>query len=343
MSRRSRPHYHSGLGWILGVAFEDTLTRPARLAQGFTCVRCCGSPRASSPHDLTAPALASHDGRDCVQLPPARGCYHLAPRRTFTSNPVPMPGTRRVGAKDYSSAPLTEPDMRATHPALWIGISEVQRELNRNLRRVKVVPQGSERGHPSGEPRRGIGSRHGRTVRFHPCSLAAIRTASGSFRADALGLQVSEEEARTLLLSDDDRPDAAADMGVNDAQSLDRPRRAPPEVRYPARQVAADAFHAGGERSPPIRRRHLPHFRPQPQRSLAGGKHGDLFFAVLPPRAAEAEAQELNLVGLANATLLLVDLKPHARLQKSPNRCHDAPPGALAAHEDVAIIGVANE
>src|SRR5277367_247850 len=93
MSRRSRPHYHSGLGWILGVAFEDTLTRPARLAQGFTCVRCCGSPRASSPHDLTAPALASHDGRDCVQLPLARGCYHLAPRRTFTSNPVPMPGT----------------------------------------------------------------------------------------------------------------------------------------------------------------------------------------------------------------------------------------------------------
>src|SRR6202040_2005334 len=106
MPRRSRPQYRSGLGWILGVAFEDTLTRPVRLAQGFTCVRCCGTPRASSPHDLTAPALASHDGRDCVQLPPARGCYHLAPRRTFTSNPVPMPGTRRVGAKDYSFALL---------------------------------------------------------------------------------------------------------------------------------------------------------------------------------------------------------------------------------------------
>src|SRR6202162_3769882 len=93
MSRRSRPQYRSGLGWILGVAFEDTLTRPVRLAQGFTCVRCCGTPRASSPHDLTAPALTSHDGKDCVQLPLARGCYHLAPRRTFTFNPVPMPGT----------------------------------------------------------------------------------------------------------------------------------------------------------------------------------------------------------------------------------------------------------
>src|SRR5271168_360467 len=95
MSRRSRPHYHSGLEWILGVAFEDTLTRPARLAQGFTHVRCCGSPRASSPHGLAAPALASRDGRDCVQLPPARGCYHLAPRRTFTSNPVTIPLDRR--------------------------------------------------------------------------------------------------------------------------------------------------------------------------------------------------------------------------------------------------------
>src|SRR5271170_633536 len=88
-----RPHYRSGLEWILGVAFEDTLTRPARLAQGFTSVRCCGAPRASSPHGLTAPAPASPDGGYCMQLPPARGCYHLAPRRTFTSNPVPMPGT----------------------------------------------------------------------------------------------------------------------------------------------------------------------------------------------------------------------------------------------------------
>src|SRR5271166_526072 len=93
MSRRSRPHYRPGLEWILGVAFPYTLTRPVRLAQGLPFVRCCGSSRASSPHGLTAPGPASHDGDDCVQLPLARGCYHLAPRRTFTSNPVPMPGT----------------------------------------------------------------------------------------------------------------------------------------------------------------------------------------------------------------------------------------------------------
>src|SRR5271167_4798449 len=125
MSRRPRPQYRSGLGWILGVAFEDTLTRPARLAQGFTYVRCCGSPRASSPHGLTAPASASHDGDDCVQLPPARGCYHLAPRRTLTSNPVPMPGTpgratpslRRIKCGAFSSwLPRTHLQPRSVTP-----------------------------------------------------------------------------------------------------------------------------------------------------------------------------------------------------------------------------------
>src|ERR1700722_6931332 len=62
MSRNARPHYRPGLGWILGVAFEDTLTRPVRLAQGFTFVRGHGSPRASSPPGLAAPGLASLDG-----------------------------------------------------------------------------------------------------------------------------------------------------------------------------------------------------------------------------------------------------------------------------------------
>jgi hypothetical protein len=93
MSRRPRPHYRSDLGWTSGVAFVGTLTRPDRPAQGFTLVRCCGSPRASSPHGLAAPGMASHDDTLCVQLPPARGCRQQAPRRTFTSNPAPMPGT----------------------------------------------------------------------------------------------------------------------------------------------------------------------------------------------------------------------------------------------------------
>jgi hypothetical protein len=55
---RSRPQYRSDLGWILGVAFLGTLTRSARPVRGFTFVRCCSTPRASSPHGLAARAVA---------------------------------------------------------------------------------------------------------------------------------------------------------------------------------------------------------------------------------------------------------------------------------------------
>ena len=45
--------------------------------------------------------------------------------------PAPFASLRaeggRVGTGDCSPAPLTEPDVRITHPALWIGISERQR------------------------------------------------------------------------------------------------------------------------------------------------------------------------------------------------------------------------
>src|SRR5208337_854050 len=72
----------------------------------------------------------------------------------------------RVGTKDCSFAPLTEPDMRASHPALWIDISELQHELGRNQRWVETFPHRFERGHPSVEPCRRIGLLHRGAVRF---------------------------------------------------------------------------------------------------------------------------------------------------------------------------------
>src|SRR3978361_1597032 len=71
---------------------------------------------------------------------------------------------RRVGTGDYSPVPLTEPYVRVTHTAPWIGMSEFQRELVRDLRGVEVVPPGFERGHPAGEPAWWIGSCHCRAV-----------------------------------------------------------------------------------------------------------------------------------------------------------------------------------
>ena len=68
---------------ISGVALEDTLTRLVRLAQGLTFARCHGSPRASSPHGLTAPGLASLDGIAAWSSLWLAVCYQHAPRRTF--------------------------------------------------------------------------------------------------------------------------------------------------------------------------------------------------------------------------------------------------------------------
>jgi hypothetical protein len=106
---RSRPQYRSDLGWILGVAFLGTLTRSARPAQGFTYVRCCSAPPASSPHGLTAPGRVVSRRPTRVQLPSACGCFQLAPQRTCTSNPGSMPGTPspRADARPFGLRGLT--------------------------------------------------------------------------------------------------------------------------------------------------------------------------------------------------------------------------------------------
>src|SRR5580658_5225967 len=104
MSRNARPHYRPGLGWILGFAFEDTLARPVRLAQEFTLVRCHGSPRASSPHGLTAtrygrlttaPSRAVASGSRLLPTRPAKD-FHLQSsahaRHTFVAALFAMTG-----------------------------------------------------------------------------------------------------------------------------------------------------------------------------------------------------------------------------------------------------------
>ena len=104
---RSRPQYRSDLGWILGVAFLGTLTRSARPAQGFTYVRCCSAPPASSPHDLAAPGRIVSRRPHCVlrlRLLPTwlrRGLEPPIQVHAWHTNPRPCgrePGGFRVGA-----------------------------------------------------------------------------------------------------------------------------------------------------------------------------------------------------------------------------------------------------
>ena len=130
---RSRPQYRSDLSWILGVAFLGTLTRSARPVRGFTFVRCCSTPSSFFP---TRPRGAKPD---CLAtLPPACSCLRLAVAtnslRRGLAPPIQGPclahQERRVGAEDCSSAPLTEPDMRASHPAcMGLSLSRVSRHF----------------------------------------------------------------------------------------------------------------------------------------------------------------------------------------------------------------------
>ena len=48
----------------------------------------------------------------------------------------------RVGTAGCPAAPLTEPDLRASHPALWIVVSEDQIKLVRDFhRRIRYAPE----------------------------------------------------------------------------------------------------------------------------------------------------------------------------------------------------------
>src|ERR1019366_10117136 len=49
--------------------------------------------------------------------------------------PLWLPLHCRVGAAGCPAAPLTEPDLRASHPALWIVVSEDQIKLVRDFHR----------------------------------------------------------------------------------------------------------------------------------------------------------------------------------------------------------------
>ena len=67
--------------------------------------------------------------------------FGIRPRGRRQSAPA-LAAARRVGAAGYPAAPLTEPDLRASHPALWIGASEDQIKLVRDFHgRIRYPPE----------------------------------------------------------------------------------------------------------------------------------------------------------------------------------------------------------
>ena len=65
-----------------------------------------------------------------------------AARSAANRRPHWLPLHCRVGAAGCPAAPLTEPDLRASHPALWIVVSEDQTKLVRDFHgRIRYAPE----------------------------------------------------------------------------------------------------------------------------------------------------------------------------------------------------------
>ena len=239
----------------VGRPSRPSVGRPSRPAAGRPVARP-GRPaqkpavRPSRPN-TRPPAVTRPVQRPVARPPsptrPARPARpgNRPPATAKPGRPSQLPGARprRVGTMDCSIAPLTEPDMRTTHPALWIGPSKCQLKLGRYLRGVKFLPSGLQRYQSSCEPGNRIGPRHARTVGLVPDTPAAIRGAGGSPAARPHCQKMPEKEAGSLLLTHDDRSQPTADMGVEYTQSLDTLFRAKPEVRHPPVEVAAETRH----------------------------------------------------------------------------------------------------
>ena len=94
---------------ILGVVFRSTQTRfilPYEASLSFR-----------NPLRFQLPP---HTSSRAMQLPSTRGCLPKAPQQTFTVQFIIMSNARRVGMTGYTVTPLSEPDRRISHPALWM-------------------------------------------------------------------------------------------------------------------------------------------------------------------------------------------------------------------------------
>ena len=143
---RSRPQYRSDLGWISGVAFLGTLTRSARPVQGFTFVRCCSMPPASSPHGLAAPGL----GRLTTAIP-ACSCLQLAVAtnslRRGLPPPIQCPCLAHQGCSLRSHRlrrlkPLTPTLSPATHSAMPSMLPCCTSDLKRRMNTIPLARKG---------------------------------------------------------------------------------------------------------------------------------------------------------------------------------------------------------
>ena len=143
----------------------------------------------------------------------------------------------RVGPGDYSPRPLSEPDLWATHPALWVGISRCKQQcLTRGQLGwlVQFIPRRLERHQPLVKPSVWIGRRHASRIALVPDAATAIGRLCGSTLTHVATQQMPVEMAGSFLLPNDDRPQPSPDVGVKPVEEPHALLRTNPEVGNPA-------------------------------------------------------------------------------------------------------------
>ena len=143
MSCRRLPHYRPGHSWMLGVTLPCTLTSTRPAFRGFTRVRCCSLPPASSAHPLTESAVAFGS-----QLPPTdpagdfhpqsiihvqrtRSAYGLAGRSSGQGD-----RKRETSEETTGEAPITYSNGKtrvSTAGSTWVQTPQRRRRLHKIL------------------------------------------------------------------------------------------------------------------------------------------------------------------------------------------------------------------
>jgi len=143
------------------------------------------------------------------------------------------------------AAPLAEPDLRASHPALWIDLSPHQTELARDLLwRIGRAPAVIQRAKLTPEPIVRVCFRHSPPVAARPNTLPIVGNSRSFAAAGTSPHQVPVQETRSFLLADHDSPQPAACVRVVPSKFVRSCLGTNPEKGDPTLEILAQSLHA---------------------------------------------------------------------------------------------------
>ncbi len=182
-----------------------------------------------------------------------------------------------------------------------------------------LVPELGKRHQPLSKPLIGISAFDRSRVALPPRATPAKRGACSRLPAAPTGDKVSEEVSRSLLLPNDDRPQASSNMAIEIPQGPPRGLRDQLEVADPTTEVTVQSFDAPGQPTTPGPRRKLTDSGVDAIQSATGQLHRQPALS----SCAYAKPEEVPAMGQVDGTLRFVHFQSHATFDEPANRSHD--------------------